>query len=135
MSNSFKYEIIIKEHHLDSFGHVNNAIYLELYEEARWEYITLKGYGLAEVHRYQKGPVVLEAHLKFLKELKLRETIGITFEQIEEYGPSTRIFKMLQKMTKSNGELASELVITFGFFDLVERKLIKPTPEWLKVFS
>jgi len=33
-STVHEYEILIKEHHLDSFGHVNNAVYLELFEEA-----------------------------------------------------------------------------------------------------
>ncbi len=46
---TFVYDTQIKEHHLDSFGHVNNATYLSLYEEARWESITENGYGLKEV--------------------------------------------------------------------------------------
>ena len=126
------YELVIKEHHLDTFGHVNNAVYLQLFEEARWEFITNRGYGLQEVVRLQKGPVILEANIKFLKELKLRETVKITFEALPAKG---RIIQIKQQMIKSNGDVSSELIVTIGFFDLVERKLIAPTAEWLKVLS
>lgn len=126
------YELVIKEHHLDTFGHVNNAIYLQLFEEARWEFITSRGYGLQEVMKYKKGPVILEANIKFLKELKLREMIKITFEALPT---KSKIIQIKQQMIKSNGDVSSELLVTVGFFDLVERKLISPTEEWLKVLN
>lgn len=31
-----EYPVVIREHHLDTFGHVNNAAYLDILEEARW---------------------------------------------------------------------------------------------------
>ena len=40
----FEYPLTIKEFHLDTFGHVNNATYLQIYEEARWEFINQNGY-------------------------------------------------------------------------------------------
>jgi acyl-CoA thioester hydrolase len=64
----FEYEVLIKEQHLDSYGHVNNATYLALYEEARWEAITQRGYGYKTVHETGLGPIVLEVNVKFLKE-------------------------------------------------------------------
>ncbi|MBC7754175.1 MAG: acyl-CoA thioesterase [Moraxellaceae bacterium] len=126
------YELVIKEHHLDTFGHVNNAVYLQLFEEARWEFITSRGYGLKEVVKFQKGPVILEANIKFLKELKLRETVKITFETLP---PKGRIIQIKQQMIKSNGDVSSELIVTIGFFDLQQRKLIAPSTEWLKVLN
>ncbi len=44
-----EYQLLIHEGHLDSFGHVNNATYLNLFEEARWDWITARGYGLKEM--------------------------------------------------------------------------------------
>ena len=52
----FKYPVQIGESHLDTFGHVNNAKYLEIFEDARWELISKNGYGLEEVHRRKIGP-------------------------------------------------------------------------------
>src|SRR5579864_8644527 len=38
--------ITIGESQLDSFGHLNNARYLELFEQARWDVITERGSAL-----------------------------------------------------------------------------------------
>lgn len=126
------YELVIKEHHLDSYGHVNNATYLALYEEARWEAITARGYGYKTVHETGLGPVILDVHLKFYKELKLREKIIITLEVVSYEG---KICKLKQEMIKENNEVASEALFTAAFFDLKNRKLILPNEAWLKAIG
>ncbi len=125
---SFEYELLIKEHHLDSYGHVNNATYLELYEEARWELITQRGYTYEKVHATGLGPVILEVNLKFFHELKLRQKIKINFKITSYEG---KIFKLKQQMLNENNQVASEALFTGGFFDLKARKLILPNEEWL----
>ncbi|MDA8793116.1 acyl-CoA thioesterase [Bacteriovoracaceae bacterium] len=124
----FLYRMQILEEHLDSFGHVNNAKYLEMYEKARWEMITLGGYSYKKVQELQKGPVVLEAHVKFRKELVLREWVTIDFNIGVVEGK--KLQKGSQNIIKDNGEIASTAEFVFGFFDLKERKLIEPTLEW-----
>jgi YbgC/YbaW family acyl-CoA thioester hydrolase len=123
------YSLTIKEHHLDTFGHVNNAIYLQLFEEARWQIITERGYGMAEIMKIRQGPVVLEIQIKFLKELKLREKIEINFKTIHQKG---KIGQFQQQMINSKNEVACEATFTVGFFDLNTRKLIEPTEAWKK---
>lgn len=125
----FNYDVSIKEHHLDTFGHVNNAVYLTLYEEARWDFITENGYGLREVQTRQQGPIVLDVSVRFKRELNNRETITIQ-SQTESY--AGKIMKMKQTMIKAGGEVASEAVFTFGFMDMKKRKLMDPPDEWLK---
>lgn len=129
---SFEYEVLIREHHLDSYGHVNNATYLALYEEARWEAITQKGYGYKTVHETGLGPIILEINLKFLKELKLREKIIITLEVVSYEG---KICILKQQMLRENREVASEVTMTAAFFDLKNRKLILPNDQWLKALG
>lgn len=128
----YRHDILIRENHLDSYGHVNNATYMALFEEARWEAITANGYGYQKVHASGQGPVVLGVEIKFLKELKLRETITVTVEMLSYEG---KIFKMRQQMLKEGGEVACEAVFTAGFFDLKARRLILPSPEWLKAIG
>ena len=130
MASSFTYELIIKEHHLDSYRHVNNATYLSLYEEARWEVCTQRGYSYKEIHESGLGPIILGVEVKFLKELKLREKIDITFEVVSYEG---KLFKLKQQMIKADGKVASEAIFTGGFFDLKQRKLILPNEQWQKV--
>ena len=130
----YEYELTILEHHLDTFGHVNNANYLSLYEEARWDFITKNNLGLREILETKIGPVLLDLQLTFKSELKNREKIKI----ISQARPEMRNkFVMLldQKMIKEDGKTASTLTISVGLMDLNARKLISPTPEWLKALG
>ncbi len=126
------YEVLIRESHLDSFGHMNNAAYLVLFEEARWDFITQNGYGLKKVQELGQGPVVLELTMKFRKEITLREKIKITLELLSSKG---KISRFRQEMVKEDGTVATELELTFGLFDLQTRRLIEPTPEWKKAIG
>jgi YbgC/YbaW family acyl-CoA thioester hydrolase len=125
----FRYEVLIKEQYLDSFGHMNNAAYLVLFEEARWDFITKNGYGLDYIMAHQKGPVVLEANLKFQKEIFCRETITIVSTSREVI--RDRIMTLEQHMLKADGMIAAKLMLTVGFFDLKHRTLIPPEQHWL----
>ena len=127
-----EYTLLIKEAHLDTFGHVNNATYLQIYEEARWDLITKNGYGLKQVQEHKQGPVIMEVNLKFMKELKLRETIKVTTSMVDYSG---KVGHLKQQMIKENGELASEAIFTFALFDLAARKLIEPTDAWKKAIG
>lgn len=129
MSALTPYKVLIRETHIDSLGHMNNATYLALFEEARWEQITERGFGFKDIQKLHQGPVILDVHLQFLQEVKLRESITITTELI---GYKGKVGQLKQKMIKENGAVASEAVFTFGLFDLNTRKLIDPTPEWKK---
>lgn len=129
MAEVAKYPILIKEFHVDSLGHMNNATYLALYEEARWELVTSNGYGFQKTQSSQQGPVILEVNVKFLKEIRLREQITITTELVHYQG---KVGQLKQQMLKDDGSVASEALFTFGLFDMKERKLIEATPAWKK---
>lgn len=124
----FEYELLIKESHLDCFGHMNNATYLALYEEARWDFIQNNNYGLDKILESQKGPVLLEVNLKFKREIKNRETIKIITNNQWIKG---KIMGLTQKMLNKDGKVCSEADFVIGYMDLKERKLIKPESDWL----
>jgi acyl-CoA thioester hydrolase len=119
--------IVVSEAHLDSFGHLNNARYLELFEQARWELITARGFGMDVIRKTQTGPTILAVEMRFLRELVPREAIVIATD-LSSY--ERKVGKLVQRMIKSDGALACEAIFTFGLFDLARRKLIEPTPEW-----
>jgi len=126
----FEYQVLIREMHLDSFVHVNNAAYVMLYEEARWDFITKNGFGLDYIQKHQMGPVILDLKVRFKRELKNREQIKICSKVIEVV--SKKIMILEQTMIKADGKIASDATFTVGFFDLKERKLIDSSPEWLE---
>lgn len=119
--------IVISEAHLDSFGHLNNARYLELFEQARWDLITERGFGIDTIRKVQQGPTILGVEMKFLRELAPREPVVIRSELVSY---ERKIGRMKQTMVKADGTPACEAVFVFGLFDLAQRKLVEPTPEW-----
>ena len=124
----FQYPLVIKEQHLDFFGHVNNATYLEILEEARWEFVTARGFGLETIYKLGTGPVILECHLKFIKELRVRQVITIE-TQLLTY--DKKIGSLRQTILNEQGEVCCEATMIFGLFCLKERKLILPSDAWL----
>ncbi len=132
MNRTTCYELLIRESHLDTFGHVNNAKYLEIFEEARWEAIKDFGFSLPEIHRTQVGPILLELQLKFLKELRLRQTVSVYTQMLTYTG---KIGKMRQWIEDQKKQSCCEMDLTVGLFDLKARKLIAPTQEWLNAIG
>ncbi len=129
---TFQYTLEIKEHHLDTFGHVNNATYLTLLEEARWELLNTHGFGLKVIQEKKMGPIVLACDIKFIKELMLREQITIQ-SQVLSY--QKKIAVMRQTILNQSGVVCSEAKLTFGFFNLKTRKLMLPSDEWLRAIG
>lgn len=62
---------ILESHHtvasyeLDSFGHVNNAVFLNYLEKARCDFMTLKGLHFEDFFKWRRYPVVARAALEF----------------------------------------------------------------------
>jgi thioesterase III len=132
LGSAHLYDLTIHERHLDTFGHVNNATYLDLLEEARWDLITRNGYGLDEVKRRQAGPTIVEINMRFVREIRNRERITIK-SWTESY--SGKICKFVQQMLNEKEELCCEALFVVGLFDMQARKLLLPTPEWLRALG
>ncbi len=122
------YPVTILEKHLDTFGHVNNATYLSLFEEARWDWITRGGFGLLEIKQRGQGPTILDCSVKFLRELINRESIVIRSWGERYVG---KIATVRQDMVRNQDEVCASAEFTIALFDVRARKLIEPTDEWL----
>lgn len=130
---TFEYETVILEHHLDSFGHVNNAVYVKLYEEARWDFITKNGFGLDFIQQHQLGPVILDLSVRFKRELKNRQKIRIVSRTVKIV--NNKMMQLEQVILNEEGKMASDALFTVGMFDMKLRKLIDASPEWLKAIG
>lgn len=127
----FIYPLTIKETHLDSFNHVNNAVYLMLFEEARWDFISKNNYGIEKIKETGLGPTILQISINFSKELRAKDEIVIESELVFY---KKKIGKLIQKMVRKN-EICSTAEFTIGLFDINQRKLILPTEEWLNAIG
>ncbi len=124
-----EYRTLIRERHLDGFGHVNNAQYLVLFEEARWEMVTSRGYGLQQVKESQIGTVVLECQIRFKRELTLRQEVVIR-TQVSEIAKKTLTLR--HWILNPDGAVAAEATFLIGCFNLEQRKLISHSEAWLR---
>ena len=132
MMKPHEYRTQIRERHLDNFGHVNNAQYLVLFEEARWEMITSRGYGMKQVLESGIGTVILSCSVKFTRELSVRDFVRIETELVSL---EKKIGLIRQHLYREDGKLAALAEFQMGCFDLKERKLIQPTERWLSAIT
>lgn len=125
----FTYPVTIKEHYLDSLGHMHNTCYQTLFEEALWQIIHESGLGLKELMKMGLAPVLLESKIRYAKELKLRDEIVIVTTSISR---ENKTMKLGQQMLRQ-GEMCCTAEFTLGLMNLQERKLVVPPPEWLDI--
>ncbi|MBN1413753.1 MAG: acyl-CoA thioesterase [Bacteroidales bacterium] len=79
----FEYKLAVRGYELDSYGHVNNAVYLNYLEQARWEifrqldlidYIRKNGLLL----------VVTEMQIRYSREIRIFDELMIRTEMVKE---------------------------------------------------
>ena len=72
-------KLTVRGYELDSFGHVNNAVYLNYSEDAVWHFF--KSSGLMEA-TLGAGlfPVVMESTQRYMRELKMFDEVRIESE-------------------------------------------------------
>ncbi len=55
----------VRSYELDSYGHVNNAVYLNLFEGARNEYLLQRGLNFNDFSDWKAHPIVSEAAIRY----------------------------------------------------------------------
>lgn len=128
----FRYERRIRETDLDFLGHVNHAKYLSMLEEARWEMISDRGYGLGQLQKAMISPVILQVNIQYKKEICNRERIVI---ETHTKMPSSKVGTLEQIVRNENGDIAAIATITYGIMDLEQRGLIHPPTTWLEAIG
>ncbi len=104
----------VRSYHVDYFGHVNHARYVELLEEARWQYLE-KNELLGPIHEVGAFHVVAELFIKYRKPSIVGDVLQVE-TQIESR--LSRGFKMSQTaVIEQSGDLALEAIVTNVFVD------------------
>jgi acyl-CoA thioester hydrolase len=62
--------ITVRGYELDSYGHVNNAVYVQYLEQARWVFMKDKDL-LKRIHDEELFLVVTETHIRYMREANL----------------------------------------------------------------
>lgn len=118
---AFSVPITVRGYELDINGHLNQAVYLQYAEHARWELLRESGLPGEKLVAAGIGPVVLETTIKYLRELHLGDevTVSCEFEFI-----AGKVFTMRQQITKLDGTVSAKIDVVSGILDLKARKLV-----------
>ncbi|SFD15969.1 acyl-CoA thioesterase [Ruminococcus albus] len=73
------YKLTVRGYELDSFGHVNNAVYLQYAEAALWNFFKINGLLEYTLDR-NIFPVLMECSQRYMHELKLLDEVRIESE-------------------------------------------------------
>ncbi len=122
-------EIKVRNYHLDQFGHVNNARYLEFLEEGRWTYSEENG--LVEIYEKQKiGHVAVNININYRKGAVAGDILSIETDVNQK---SQKSVTMHQKVFKKGIKtLIADAAVTNVFLDEKTGKVI--TTEELSCF-
>jgi acyl-CoA thioester hydrolase len=96
----FEYQITVRGYELDSYGHVNHAVYLNYMEQARWEIIREAGL-LDQLIREGKKLVVIKADVRYISEIKLFDNVIIQ-TKVKKEAPYLVFY---QKIFNQNGNI------------------------------
>ncbi len=120
-------DFLVVEQDIDLLGHLNNVAAMALFERARWNMLTERGYGFETLQSSGQAPVILSVDVQFRREVRLRQCVTI-----DSYTSSTsgKVGIITQVMRIGDDAVHIIANYTIGLFDLTARRLVVPTPEW-----
>jgi YbgC/YbaW family acyl-CoA thioester hydrolase len=124
MSVDFECRLRVRSYELDSFSHVNHAVFLNYLEAARGEFLQQCGLGFADFEAWGAFPVVRRAELNYRAPLLADQEIGVTgrFEPLRRTG-----FRVTQSIRRiEDGVISLDAVIDLVFIDRRGRPLAVP---------
>ena len=114
-------EIKVRGYHADFYGHVNNARYLEFFEEDRWAHLE-SSLDLQEWASRGLIFLVVNINVNYRKAVGVGETILVSTE-IDKIGNKSAV--LLQKIVlKETGEVAADALVTFVISDNSGRAVV-----------
>jgi acyl-CoA thioester hydrolase len=118
---TFSVPVTVRGYELDTQGHLNQAVYLQYAEHARWELLRAAGLPQDKLLADGVGPVALETTLRFRRELRGGDEVRVTCRF--EFN-SNRTFRIIQEILTVDGAVAAEVTALGGLLDLTSRKLV-----------
>ncbi|MEV6397406.1 thioesterase family protein [Streptomyces sp. NPDC051907] len=118
---TYSVDITVRGYELDTQGHLNQAVYLQYAEHARWELLRAAGLPQEKLLASGVGPVALEVTVKYARELRGGDRVRVTCQFV--YGEG-KTFRVVQQIVKDDGTLAAEISGVAGMLDLSTRRLI-----------
>jgi acyl-CoA thioester hydrolase len=132
VAEQFSVAVTVRGYETDVQGHLNQSVYLQYAEHARWSLLHAAGISQAELMGKGVGPVTLETTISYKRELRAGDEVEVTCGFVWGAGKS---FRVQQTIRKSDGTVSAEITAVGGLLDLKERKLVADPREYFRVLA
>lgn len=126
----FKIPLIIKGYHCDAYGHVNNARYLEFFEDCRWQYLqpALENGTFAELGLLF---VVVRIDISYKLPLVPLDKVDVTVQAVQYSGMSITFRQSILR----NDEVCTEADVKFVLLHKDNQKPVPITDKLKTIFN
>jgi thioesterase-3 len=107
-------EIKVRGYHLDLYGHVNNARYLEFLEEARWGFTEAHG-NLERFAQSGLAFVIVNININYRRAALMGETLVIE-TAVKKIGSRSAVIHQIVRL-KDEATVVADADVTFVIFD------------------
>ncbi|WP_030675848.1 acyl-CoA thioesterase [Streptomyces cellulosae] len=129
MTEPFAVPVTVRGYETDVQGHLNQSVYLNYAEHARWSLLKAAGISQSGLIGRGVGPVALETTLRYRRELLAGDEVEVTCAFAWGEG---KTFRIEQTIRKTDGTVAAEITAVGGLMDLKERRLVADPREHFK---
>jgi acyl-CoA thioester hydrolase len=121
MADTFSLRIRVRGYELDAQGHLNQAVYSQYAEHARWEFLRAAGVSHDDLVASGVGPALLRTTVRFQRELRAGDEVDVSCAFEWRDG---KLIELVQDFRLPDSTLVARLAGTIGLIDLETRKLV-----------
>ncbi|MFJ9467648.1 acyl-CoA thioesterase [Streptomyces caniferus] len=118
----FAVPVTVRGYETDTQGHLNQSVYLQYAEHARWSLLQASGIRQSTMVERRIGPVTVETTIRYRRELRAGDEVEVSCAFVWGEG---RTFRIEQTVRRTDGTVAAEVSAVCGLLDLTERKLLQ----------
>lgn len=112
----------VRGYELDSYRHVNHAVYLSYLEQARWEFLASRGLTLRKLDELKRWPVVANLEISYLRPALMDDELTI-LSRVNELG---RASLMIEHEIRCSGRTITRAKVKAAIIDETGRAASMP---------
>ncbi|UOR07455.1 thioesterase family protein [Hymenobacter aerilatus] len=113
---------------MDPNGHMRHSAYTDYAAHTRLEYLSEAGFTMKYFTEHQLGPILFREDTRFLREVRLGESITVSSEVAGLNADGSR-WRIIHTIRKPDGVVAATVTVDGAWLDLQRRKLTVPPAE------
>jgi YbgC/YbaW family acyl-CoA thioester hydrolase len=106
-SHVFESRFKVRSYELDGFAHLNHAVFLNWFEQARFDAFEAGGFPAPEIQARNWGVYVVNLEVQYLKEARLGDEL-VVHTRVAEMGRSAMVFHQVASHLDAPDEATAE---------------------------